>query len=327
MTRRTTTILASLAALLAAAMPADAGAATHQATHQDSLNWAGYAASKPGVRFRRVASTWVQPAASCAAGERRYSAYWVGLGGFHSTSKALEQIGSQVDCSSTGQAFYSAWYELVPAASMPIHLAVHPGDTLSASVTVSHGKVKLYLANRTRGTHFAKQLRPKQLDVTAADWIVEAPSACDDNGCHTLPLANFGSASFTGATATTTDGHAGPIADPAWSSTALALAPAAVGSFDATIGFGSSSAGATPSDLSPSGDGFTVTYNDGTAPAPAPETPVPTAPVPTAPVPAAPAAPVGPPPPVGQAPAPIAPLPGPTGQVPSPLGQRAALAP
>jgi hypothetical protein len=243
MTRRTTSILSTLAVLLAAAMPAAAGAATPQ----DSLNWAGYSVSKPGVKFRRVASTWVQPAASCAAGERRYSAYWVGLGGFHSTSKALEQIGSQVDCSSTGQAVYSAWYELVPSASVPIHLAVHPGDTLSASVTMSHGKVKLYLANRTRGTHFAKQVRPKQLDVTAADWIVEAPSACDSNGCHTLPLANFGSATFAGATATTTDGHTGPIADPAWSTTALALAPSSLGSYDATIGFGGSSAGVVPS--------------------------------------------------------------------------------
>jgi hypothetical protein len=96
-----------------------------------SANWAGYAVSKPGIRYRRVASTWVQPAASCSRGQRRSSAYWVGLGSYHSSANALEQIGTQIDCSSTGQAFSSAWYELVPAGPVSLKLAVTPGDTMS----------------------------------------------------------------------------------------------------------------------------------------------------------------------------------------------------
>jgi hypothetical protein len=275
--------LAMLGALLALALPTGARAATQR----DSVNWAGYAASGSGAQFKRVASTWVQPAVSCQAGDPGYSAYWVGLGGLHTTAKALEQIGTEADCSSTGQASYTAWYELVPAGSVPVHLTVRPGDTLSASVTVASGTVKLYLNNRTRGTHFGKTLRVTPLDVTSAEWIVEAPATCEAAGCHVLPLANFGTASFAGARATSIGGHIGTIADQNWSATALSLSPDSGGSLMPTT----STAGATPGDLSASGDGFTVTYNDGTTippppPAPAPSTPTPP-PVPTSPVPPA----------------------------------------
>jgi hypothetical protein len=276
MVRRTTTLLTTLATLLAVAPASDARAPMHPA---QSANWAGYVVSKPGVRFRRVASTWVQPAATCSAGQRQYSAYWVGLGGFHSTATALEQIGTQADCSSKGQAFYSAWYELVPAASVHVPLAVRPGDTLSASVTVSGKTVKLYLANRTTGKVFARKVHAKHIDVTAADWIAEAPSSCDQGGCHPLPLADFGSMSFAGARATNTAGHTGSIRDPAWSPTAIALSSDVGLSFGAGVGTGGTSAGATPSGLSPSGDAFTVTYQEAPLPAP-PSGPEPIAPAP-----------------------------------------------
>ena len=284
MIRRTTILVVTLAALLAVALPAAADAATN---HSTSSNWAGYAASRSGVRFRSVAGSWVQPAARCTAGERRYSAYWVGLGGLHSKSTALEQIGTQVDCSSKGQAFSSAWYELVPAGPVSIHLRVRPGDKMWARVTVSRRTVKLSLANRTLGTHFAKQVPAKHLDVTTAEWIVEAPSACDRSGCHTTPLADFGTASFTGARATNSAGRTGAIVDPAWSATAIDLSPDGGTSLSAGLALGGSAAGATPGELSPSGDAFTVTYNGGpaVAPGPAPVPPAP-APVPVPPVPA-----------------------------------------
>jgi Peptidase A4 family len=275
MVRRIPILLTSLATLLAFAPVVDARAPMHPA---QSANWAGYVVSKPGVRFRRVASTWVQPAASCSAGERQYSAYWVGIGGFHSTANALEQIGTQANCSSKGQAFYSAWYEVVPAPSVHIPFAVRPGDKLSASVTVVGKSVKFYLANRTRGTVFTKQLHAKQVDVTAADWIAEAPSSCDQGGCQTLPLANFGSVSFDHARATSTAGHTGAIRDQGWSPTAIALSPDPGLSFGTGTATGGTSAGAMPSGLSASGDAFTVTYQETPLPAPTPEpTPIPPA--------------------------------------------------
>jgi hypothetical protein len=323
MISRATTFLISLAAFAALALPSAADAATHQAV---SANWAGYAVSKPGVKFRRVSGTWVQPAASCLAGERRYSAYWVGLGGFHSDSRALEQIGTQVDCSSKAKPVYAAWYELVPAAPVPIRLAVRPGDRMSASVTVVGKTVKVYIANRTRGTRFATKLRAPRVDVSAAEWIVEAPSACTSDGCTPLPLANFGTASFTGATATDSAGHAGPIASPTWSPTALLLAPGDLGSFPSAVASEASLAGATPSELSAGGDGFTVTYqpSPATAPAPPPTVPSPPAvapaPPPVAPTPpaTAPAPPPAPPAPPATAPAPPPAAPAPPTTFPVP---------
>jgi Peptidase A4 family len=254
-----TAILATFAALLALAVPARAHAPTRAVS---SSNWAGYAVSEPDLHLRRVAGTWVQPAVTCTPGQRRYSVFWVGLGGFHSTSNALEQIGTQVDCSSLGEAVYSAWYELVPAPPVHIDLRVPAGDTLSASVTVSGHAVKLYLADRTSGAHFARKVHADQVDVSSAEWIVEAPSSCDSTGCQPLPLANFGSASFGGANATTTAGHQGVIADPSWAATPITLSPYANDGIGASLALPGSSAAAVPGPLSATGDGFTVTYQD-----------------------------------------------------------------
>jgi len=260
---------AVLAALAACAVPATAAAAPRSAT---SSNWAGYAVSKPSTTFSRVSGTWVQPNVTCAQGRRRYSAHWLGLGGLHSYSRALEQIGTEADCAQ-GTPVHSVWYEIVPAAPVPVHITVRPGDTISASVTVTGHSVKLFLANRTRGTTFTKQLVANQVDVTSAEWISEAPSACFGNGdCTTLPLANFGTASFANARVTSTTGHVGPIADPAWSSVAITLSSHhRSGARPGFMPDGRGSASAAPGDLAMTGDAFTVTYADNTgAPAPVP---------------------------------------------------------
>jgi len=263
--RRTPLLAAAVAVLFAFATPAGAGAASWATT---SSNWAGYAVSKPGTRFGRASATWVAPAASCGSGGRRYSAVWLGLGGLHTTSKALEQIGTEADCAG-GKAYYSAWYELVPAAPVDVKLTVRPGDTISASVTVSGHAVKLYIANRTRGTSFSKQLQADAVDVTSAEWIVEAPSACVDNGaCRTLALADFDVTNFANVKATSATGHAGTVTDPAWSAVAITLSPrSGPGSMRFASEAGSGSA--TPADLSPAGDAFTVTYQPAADAAPA----------------------------------------------------------
>jgi hypothetical protein len=257
--RRLALLAALAAALLGAPAAADAAATT-------SSNWAGYAVSKPGVKFRRVAATWVMPTANCSAtGRRRYSAAWLGLGGYHTTSKALEQIGTEADCTAKGTPSYSAWYELVPDDPVDIDLTIKPGETVSASVTVSGHRVTLYLANRTRGTVFTKQLTADRIDITSAEWIVEAPSACYGDRCETLPLANFGSTSFAGAKATSTTGHQGTISDPAWSATSIALRADRGRAFGGRFTADSGSGGASPGDLTATGDGFAVAYEESTA--------------------------------------------------------------
>jgi hypothetical protein len=78
-----------------------------------------------------------------------------------------------------------------------------------------------------------------------------------------LALTDFDHVSFTGASATGTDGHTGTISDSDWSAVAVQLNPDASSS-----GFGSaqfavtdSSGAANPSSLSSDGSSFSVTWS------------------------------------------------------------------
>jgi Peptidase A4 family len=225
-----------------------------------SSNWAGYAVHRAGTRFTKVLARWTQPTVSCSAGHPTYSALWVGLGGYNESSNALEQIGSEVDCKSSGRVSSTAWYELVPAPSEPIHMVVHPGDQIFASVRVSGHEVTLILKDETNHHSFSKRLHASDIDVSSAEWIVEAPSECvAANTCQTLPLANFGSATFSLAQAQAIGGHTGSISDRSWDTTRIRLLP---GGRRFVVQGGTASAGAaTPSSLTARGSSFKVTFS------------------------------------------------------------------
>jgi hypothetical protein len=224
-----------------------------------SSNWAGYAVHRGGVRFKSVTATWRQPNATCTAGQATYSSVWVGLGGYNETSKALEQIGSEVDCNARGRTVSSVWYELVPAASKTIRIQVRPGDTLKATVTVVGHKVSLGLRDLTRRRSFAKVLHASTVDVSSAEWILETPSVCQGSfSCEVLPLANFGRATITGASAATTRGIRGSISHRAWKTSKITLAGS--GHHFINQGAQATVAMASPSSLTAGGGAFTVTY-------------------------------------------------------------------
>jgi Peptidase A4 family len=225
-----------------------------------STNWAGYAVHRSGVSFRQVSGTWTQPSATCVAGRRTYSSAWVGLGGYSPTSDALEQIGTELDCNAGGQAVSSAWYELVPAPTRRIRLTVQPGDTMHASVTVTGHQVVVELDDLTSNQRFRKTLHTAAIDVSSAEWILEAPSECVGQfTCQALPLADFGSVPFTSALAVAADGTTGAIASPAWARTKIKLTP---GSQALIVSQNSSdpTGAAVPSALHGAGSAFDVTY-------------------------------------------------------------------
>jgi Peptidase A4 family len=264
----TLTGLTAATALGVAALPSASLAASDSSSgstpSQEAVsgNWSGYVAS--GTQFKSVSGSWVQPAASCSSGQS-YAAFWVGIGGASQGSNALEQTGTQSDCNSSGQTSYYAWYELVPAAPVQVSMAVHPGDKISAKVTVSGNTVYVSLNNDTTGGSFSKTLQTSSIDTSSAEWIAEAPSQCDSGGnCTPLPLADFSNVAFSGATATDSSGHTGPINDSSWSSQPVALSPSQGGSgfssqFTSTDSQ-SSSAGAQASSLSSDGSSFSVAY-------------------------------------------------------------------
>jgi hypothetical protein len=224
-----------------------------------SSNWAGYAVHRSGVRFKKVVATWKQPRVDCSKYTPGYSAAWVGLGGFSASSEALEQIGTESDCTSSGRAVSSAWYELVPAPSQGIRMRVSPGDSMFASVTVSGQRATLVLENQTRLTTFRKTLRASPIDLSSAEWIVEAPSECvSANICRTLPLADFGSTKFVLAGTQTTSGGSGAISARSWDTTKIILSPS--GRQFVLNGGGTSVGAATPSGLTSGGSSFKVTF-------------------------------------------------------------------
>jgi hypothetical protein len=117
------------------------------------------------------------------------------------------------------------------------------------------------LRDLTRHTQFSKVLTSSPIDITSAEWILEAPSECLSlYNCVTLPLADFGSTPFGSAVATTTANHSGPISDPTWTATPIKLVPHKSPSKLGGHHLGHSGV-ATPSTLLAGGSGFSVTYS------------------------------------------------------------------
>jgi hypothetical protein len=259
--------IVGIAAACALGTAVSASAASADVQQAVSANWAGYVAggqSSDGSaqQFSSVSGSWVQPTVKCTNGQT-YSAYWVGLGGSGQQSGSLEQTGTEANCSSTGVADNYAWYELVPAAPVRLGLAIHPGDHVSAKVSVNGTQVVISLSDQTTGGSTTKTLQMSNPDTSSAEWIAEAPSQCDQNdNCQPLPLANFGGINFTNSSATA-NGHTGTISDSNWAATAVQLDG---GSDNNGLGgpsftSDSSSAGAQPSALSSDGSSFSVAYS------------------------------------------------------------------
>jgi Peptidase A4 family len=244
---------------IAVAALASAPAAIADST--TSSNWSGYAAHGKGAHFRKISAAWIQPSASCTPGQPTYSAIWVGLGGYSQSSQALEQVGTELDCSASGQLESTAWYELVPAGSVTIRHTVAPGDLVRAAVTVSGHRVRMSITDATSGWSFVKTTQATTVDTSSAEWIVEAPSECtSSNSCQTLPLADFGSAEFAYAKAQLRSGHSGAIADRRWRTTRISLVPHGR-RFVGFTGTGGAGAEATPGALTSGNTSFTVTYS------------------------------------------------------------------
>jgi hypothetical protein len=167
-------------------------APNHRITRSTSTNWAGYAAT--GRTFSSVSATWKQPTAKCTAATS-YSSFWVGLDGY--SSNTVEQTGTDADCSG-GSPVYYAWYEMYPKFPKNLSMAIHPGDTIHASVTTNGtGTFTLTIANTTTGARFTTKQKLNSAKLSSAEVIAEAPSSSGG----VLPLTNFGTVGFSAATA------------------------------------------------------------------------------------------------------------------------------
>jgi hypothetical protein len=159
-----------------------------------SANWAGYAATGSNGAFTSVASDWTQPSLTCKSGDQ-YSAFWAGLDGYSDSS--VEQIGTAADCVGKTAEYY-AWYELYPAAAVTFSNAVEPGDQFTVSVSYTGtNEYALKISDTTQGWSHTVNKSLAGAERSSAEIIVEAP--CCGSGGDPLPLAHFGSITFTGA--------------------------------------------------------------------------------------------------------------------------------
>ena len=184
--------------VIAAAISASAGGAApskwhgpiHMRTNSTSTNWSGYAVT--GGRYTRVSSSWTVPAVKCSG--TAYSSFWVGLDG--DTSSTVEQTGTDSDCSGSTPQYY-AWYEMYPKFPTNYSNPVRAGDSMTASVTTTgNGQFTLTITDNTQKWTRTTNARLKSAKLASAEVIAEAPSSSGG----VLPLANFTSVSFSGAT-------------------------------------------------------------------------------------------------------------------------------
>lgn len=163
-----------------------------------SSNWSGYAAYN--ATFTDVRGSWIQPAAICNTAGAKYASFWVGLDGYKSSS--VEQLGTDSDCANKNRPVYYAWWEMYPNPSNQISgFAVRPGDSITAEVSRVATVYTLSLKNNTTGQTFSTT-RASTASNNSAEWVAEAPSQCIIVFCRVLPLANYGTMTFTGASAT-----------------------------------------------------------------------------------------------------------------------------
>jgi Peptidase A4 family len=199
-------IIAVVAALLAApgagAAVVTHGAPNHKISHSTSTNWSGYAVT--GGTYQTVTASWVQPSVSCSG--TAYSSFWVGIDG--DTSNTVEQTGTEADCNGSTPV-YSSWYEMYPKFPVNFPDPVSPNDHFTGTVTTDgRGMFTLTLRNTTKGWTETTSQRLKKARLASAEVIAEAPSSSGG----VLPLANFGTVSFSGSTvngATLTSSTAG----------------------------------------------------------------------------------------------------------------------
>ena len=216
----------------------------NQGSASNSLDWAGYVAT--GHTFSSVSGSWRQPAVTCTAAKASQSAFWVGLDGFAKSDQTVEQIGTDSDCAKAkkkapGAAQYYAWYELFPAGLVVLPTGTYPvtpGDQLSASVHVSGATYTLDLQDGAKWTYSTSVNTPTTEQNASAEWIAESPSTCGKK-CKPGLLADFGSVTFTGASADSTAlVDEAPAAQPITMTTKKAALTLAVpGTITAASGF------------------------------------------------------------------------------------------
>ncbi len=164
-----------------------------------SADWSGYTVSSdltaPQADVTAVTGTWVVP--NINGTNDSFSAAWIGIGGQYDES--LIQTGTEHSILNN-TASYFAWYELLPDNSIYLNMTVNPGDTMSASISLQNSASNTWLVilkNLSNGETYQNTFQYASTR-SSAEWIVERPTVNN----FQYPLADFGTITFTGCSAT-----------------------------------------------------------------------------------------------------------------------------
>jgi hypothetical protein len=176
-----------------------------------SANWAGYNQGllEKGTPFSSVSGEWIVPTATRKSGfgsGSQSSATWLGIGGgcididCFLTDPTLIQAGTSQDVDPDGKATYSAWWELIPAPSIDIDMAVRPGDRMRCEIAEILPLLwTITLDNLTTGDTFSTTV-PYPSTKATVEWIEETPVVISsDEGAQVGPMPNLSKVSFTAA--------------------------------------------------------------------------------------------------------------------------------
>lgn len=214
------------------------GSSSQPPVGYESTNWSGYM-SASGT-FTSVTGAWVVPTVSGNGTSTSADGTWIGIGGV--TTGDLIQAGTQDIVTASGMVSTTAFYEMLPQASITIPgVSVAPGDSVSTTITeLSAGSWKISFSDLSDNETFSLTVSYASSE-SSAEWIEEDPSYANGS---LVPFATFGSVSFSGG-ATTVGGSSFTIAG--------------ANSSPITLVTSSGKAIAVPSKLTADGGGFTVT--------------------------------------------------------------------
>ncbi|KAF7351742.1 hypothetical protein MSAN_01607400 [Mycena sanguinolenta] len=171
-----------------------------------STIWSGAGMESAAGTYKSVTGTLVvpnlQPAAGGAASGYYGGSAWVGLDGM-TCGSALMAAGIDFQYLQ-GAVTASVWTETYPNPGVNSALAVSPGNTIKITVTATSSTTgTVVVDNVSSGQSTTVALTsPSPLCLANAEWVVEDYQ----EGTFLIPFADFGTITFTDASATTQSG-------------------------------------------------------------------------------------------------------------------------
>lgn len=178
-----------------------------------STNWAG--AVLIGTGYTAVTGTFTIPDVSAGSDSNEFqsASAWVGIDG-DTCDTAILQTGVDFNYED-GEVSYDAWYEWYPDYSYDFSgISFSAGDEVKVTVdATSSTSGTATVENLTTGETVSEtfeNVSDGSLCEYNAEWIVEDYTEVYGNYETLVPLADFGTVTFTDATATTSSGTVTP---------------------------------------------------------------------------------------------------------------------